>query len=50
MQLKAYVAIFFLNNKKKLKNTELPFLNIYEYSIFQSLNENINLYKIMKIY
>jgi len=39
MKLKAYVAIFFLNNKqtnkqKQTKNTELPFLNIYEYSIF----------------
>ena len=35
--------------KKKIKNTRVSVLKIYEYSIFQTLNENINRYKIIKI-
>jgi hypothetical protein len=37
--------------KKKIqkKNTRVSVLKIYEYSIFETLNENINRYKIIKI-
>ena len=35
--------------KQKIKNTRVSVLKIYEYSIFQTLNENINRYKIIKI-